>query len=82
MQDLKSRLKDLGVSIDYGVDATLGPVIRISAFTRPLLDYTIDIITRHTESEPADINSIVSERSHSAVYRASPGSPLFVALFL
>ncbi len=81
-QDLKSRLNDLGISMDYGVDPTLGPMIRISAFTRPLLDYTIEIIRRYTESEPAEINSIGTEGSHSAVYRAGPGSRLFGALFL
>jgi len=79
---LKGRLNDLGISIDYGVDPTLGPAIRISAFTGPLLDYTMEVIRRHTECEPAEIKGIDAVGSYSAVYRAAPGCRLYVALFL
>jgi hypothetical protein len=51
-QDLKNRLKNIGISISLSAEADAAQsaeVITISTFSRSLLNYGIDLIMRSTD---------------------------------
>ena len=82
-EDLRSRLKNVGISVSLSGEANPAKSVEeitISTFSRALLDYAIDMIMRNTDKEPDEVGITMKDIGYWAVYRVKPASRLAQAL--